>query len=203
MKLLHVDSSVLGGDSVSRQLSRDVVEQWERRHPSVETVYRDLAARPPAPLSGETMAARRTKGELTPVQRAERATDEELVREFLGADVIVIGAPMYNFTIPSQLKAWLDRILIAGRTFSYTENGPIGLAGGRKVVIVSTRGGIYSQGPANAMDHQEAYLRSVFGFIGIDEVTVIRAEGVDYGPEQRAKAIEQARRELRDLLQAA
>lgn len=203
MKLLHIDSSVLGGHSVSRQLSRDVVEQWESGHPGVEIAYRDLAVRPPEPLSADTVAARSAQGELTPAQQAERATDEELVQEFLGADVIVIGAPMYNFTVPSQLKAWLDRILIAGRTFRYTESGPVGLAGGRKVVVVSTRGGVYSQGPANAMDHQEAYLRSVFGFIGIDNVTVIRAEGVNYGPEQRAKAIEQAQQELRSVLRAA
>lgn len=201
MRLLHIDSSVSGENSVSRQLTRDVVAEWEKREPEFELTYRDLAARPPVPLSADTVVARqRPIQELDSAQRAERALDEELVSEFLAADVIIIGAPMYNFSVPSQLKAWIDRILIAGRTFRYGANGPEGLAGSdKRVIVVSTRGGIYSSAPASAMDHQEAYLRAAFGFIGVTDVTVIRAEGVNMGPEARMQAIASARQELRSL----
>jgi FMN-dependent NADH-azoreductase len=133
MKILHIDSSVLGENSVSRQLTRDVVTEWESRYPDLELTYRDLAARPPLHLSGDTVKARQLPvHELDAAQRGERALDEELVSEFLAADVIVIGAPMYNFSVPSQLKAWIDRILIAGRTFRYGPKGPQGLAGRNK-----------------------------------------------------------------------
>jgi FMN-dependent NADH-azoreductase len=205
MKLLHIDSSVLGQHSVSRQLTRDVVAEWEARQPDLELTYRDLAGRPPAPLSAETVAARQRPIEsLTPAQRAERALDEELLSEFQAADVVVIGAPMYNFSIPAQLKAWIDRILVAGRTFRYGPNGPEGLVtDGKRVIVVSTRGGIYSSTPASGLDHQEAYLRTVFGFIGVTDVTIVRAEGVNLGAEVRTQAVAAAREELRVLGQAA
>lgn len=205
MKLLHIDSSVLGQNSVSRQLTRDVVAEWEVRQPDIELTYRDLAARPPEPLSAETVAARQQPVEaLTAAQRGERALDEELVSEFLAADVVVVGAPMYNFSIPAQLKAWIDRILIAGRTFRYGPNGPEGLvAGDKRVIVVSTRGGIYSAMPASGLDHQEAYLRTAFGFIGVTDVTIVRAEGVNLGAETRMQAVAAARQELRLLGRAA
>lgn len=205
MKILHIDSSVLGENSVSRQLTRDVVTEWEKQYPDLELTYRDLAARPPQHLSADTVKARQLPvHELDAVQRGERALDEELVGEFLAADVIVIGAPMYNLSVPSQLKAWIDRILIAGRTFRYGPNGPEGLAGrDKKVIVVSTRGGIYSEAPASAMDYQEAYLRAAFGFIGVADVTIIRAEGVSMGPEARMRAVAFARQELRSLTQDA
>lgn len=205
MKILHIDSSVLGENSVSRQLTRDVVTEWESRYPDLELTYRDLAARPPLHLSGDTVKARQLPvHELDAAQRGERALDEELVSEFLAADVIVIGAPMYNFSVPSQLKAWIDRILIAGRTFRYGPKGPQGLAGrNKKVIVVSTRGGIYSEAPASAMDHQEAYLRAAFGFIGVTDVTIIRAEGVNMGPEARMRAVASARQALRSLARDA
>lgn len=199
MKLLHIDSSVLGQNSVSRQLTRDVVAEWEARQPDIELTYRDLAARPPAPLSAETVAARQQSvATLTPQQRIERALDEELLTEFLAADVVVIGAPMYNFSIPAQLKAWVDRIVVAGRTFRYGPNGPEGLVtDAKRVIVVSTRGGIYSSMPASGLDHQEAYLRTVFGFIGVTDVTIARAEGVNLGAEARMQAVAAARQELR------
>lgn len=205
MKILHIDSSVLGEHSVSRQLTRDVVAEWEKRHPDLELTYRDLAAFPPSHLSADTVAARQLPvQELNAAQRGERAIDEELVSEFLAADVIVIGAPMYNFSVPSQLKAWIDHVLIAGRTFRYGANGPEGLAGpNKRVIVVSTRGGIYSEAPASAMDHQEAYLRAVFGFVGITDVTIIRAEGVNLGAEARMQAVTAARQELRTLVRDA
>lgn len=201
MKLLHIDSSVTGPASVSRQLTRAVVEQWRRAHPAVDVIYRDLAEAAPAHLSAERLGAAAVPAERRSAeQRAEAVHAEQLLAEFLAADVVVLGAPMYNFTIPSQLKAWLDRVLVAGRTFKYTEHGPVGLAGGKKLVIVSTRGGVYAAGsPAQAMDHQEAYLKTAFGFIGIDDVTVVRAEGVSV-QALRDEALAAAERQVRGLL---
>lgn len=204
MKLLHIDSSILGEASVTRRIGRDVVGQWRQRNPGSEVIYRDLAVNPPGHLSAELLGARQTAPEsFTPEQRAEAALGETLLVEFLAADVIVIGAPMYNFSIPSQLKAWLDRVLVAGRTFRYTENGPVGLAGGKQVVIVSSRGGVYSEGPAQAMDHQESYLKAALGLAGITDVSVIRAEAVNMGAERREQAIAAALEQVRGLSKKA
>lgn len=204
MNLLHIDSSVTGDNSVSRQLTGAVVEAWRRAYPQMQVVYRDLATDAPEHLSAERLDARfAAPGEHSPVQREEQALGEAVLDEFLGADVIVLGAPMYNFSIPSQLKAWLDRILVAGRTFRYTEAGPVGLAGGRRVVIASARGGVYSEAaPARVMDHQEAYLEAAMGFIGITDVAVIRAEGVNL-PDGRERAIASAHDRIRALVRAA
>lgn len=187
MNLLHVDSSALGTHSVSRDLSRAVVESLKRAHPGAKLTYRDLAANPlphwaPAPDAANP---------------AERSGSEAL-EEFLAADVVVVGAPMYNFSIPSTLKAWIDRLAIAGKTFRYSAAGPEGLAGGKRVIIASSRGGIYSEGPAEAMDFQEDYLRKVFGFFGITDIEVVRAEGVNLGPEQKAKAVAGALASIRE-----
>ncbi len=204
MKLLHIDSSILGETSVTRQIGRDVVEQWRQRRPGLEVIYRDLAVNPPGHLSAELLGARQAlPASLTPAQRAEVALGESLLAEFLAADVIVLGAPMYNFSIPTQLKAWLDRVLVAGRTFRYTENGPVGLAGGKQVVIVSSRGGVYSEGPAQAMDHQESYLKAALGLAGITDVSVIRAEAVNMGAERRAQSIAAALDQVRGLSKKA
>lgn len=187
MNLLHVDSSALGTHSVSRELSRAVLESIKRAHPGAKLTYRDLAANPlphwaPAPDAPNP---------------AERGGSEAL-DEFLAADVVVVGAPMYNFSIPSTLKAWIDRLAIAGKTFRYTAAGPEGLAGGKRVIIASSRGGIYSEGPAEAMDFQEDYLRKVFGFFGVTDIEVVRAEGVNLGPEQKAQAVANALESIRD-----
>ena len=121
-------------------------------------------------------------------------------RQLSAANIVVVGAPMYNFGIPSQLKAWIDRLAIAGKTFRYTEAGPVGLAGGKKVLIASSRGGFYGAGtPAAFLDHQETYLRGVFGFFGITDVAFIRAEGVAIGPEQRAEAVRTAEAQISAL----
>jgi len=204
MKLLHIDSSVLGTHSVTRQLGQEVVDQWRLRHPGIEVTHRDLAVNAPGHLSAEILGARQVApGQRSPAQQAELALGEELLAEFLAADVIVLGAPMYNFSIPSQLKAWLDRVLVAGRTFKYTENGPVGLAGGKQVVIVSARGGVYSEGPAQVMDHQESYLKAALGLAGVTDVSVIRAEGVNLGPERREQAIAAALDQARALARKA
>ncbi len=195
MKILHIDSSALGEMSVSREVTAATVYQLQETHPTASVIYRDLAATPPAHLGGELLAALRPQeGYVAPESlHAELALTEAMLCEFLAADVVVIGAPMYNFSVPTQLKAWIDRIAQAGRTFRYTAQGPEGLAGGKKVVIVSSRGGMYA-GTAfeAAMDHQEAFLRAVMGFFGITDIAVIRAEGIAMGADARALALDKA-----------
>jgi len=190
MKLLHIDSSILGDNSVSRQLSAALVEAVAQKHPGLSVTHRDVAAQPIAHLSGEILGAAFTsEADWNPVQRAERALTDSLINEFMAADVVVIAAPMYNFSIPSQLKSWIDRIAAAGRTFKYTDTGPVGLAGGKKVLIASSRGGVYSNDQGRAMDFQEDYLRTVMGFVGITDIEVVRAEAVNMGDDKRATAI--------------
>jgi FMN-dependent NADH-azoreductase len=173
MQLLHLDSSIQGDGSVSRLLSAAVVDRYRERH-AVDVRYRDLAADP-----------------LPHITLPRFGTDaaDAVLAEFLAADVIVLGAPMYNFGIASQLKAWFDHILVAGKTFRYGAGGVEGLVKAKKVVVVVSRGGIYSEGPAKAAEHAEAHLRAMLAFIGIDQPHVIVAEGVALGSEQRDAAI--------------
>lgn len=200
MKLLHLDSSILGQNSVSRQLTAAVVEAVRAKHADVQTSYRDLATQPIAHLSGEIIGANFTaEADWTETQRSESALSNALIEEFLATDVLVIGAPMYNFSIPSQLKSWIDRVAAAGRTFKYGANGPEGLAGGKKVVIVSSRGGVYSTEQGQLMDFQEDYLRTVLGFLGITDIAFIRAEAVNMGEDKRATAIHAAKEAIAKL----
>ena len=199
LKLLHIDSSINGQNSVSRALTAKIVAAWQDAHPGTEVQYLDLAVNAPGHFTMDAMCPRtgQTEG-LTPTQIAENAVSEQLVSQFLAADVVVIGAPFYNFGIPSQLKAWIDRIAPPGRTFRYTANGPEGLAGGKKVIVASSRGGVYStSAQGQAMEHQESYLQTVMGFFGITDVQFVRAEGVAMG--EAAK--EQAMRQAQDTLQ--
>ena len=198
MKILQIDSSPLGDASVSRQLTKATVDAWRTRYPQAELAYRDLVANAPEHLTAERLAVIKfgKDAELTPVQAEERALIDAIVEEFLSADVVVIGAPMYNFSVPTQLKAWIDRLAQAGRTFRYSETGPVGLAGGRKVIIASSRGGIYTAG-LEALDHQEGYLRSVLGFIGVTDIDFVRAEGLGYGPEHRDRAVAEAHQQAK------
>jgi len=195
MKLLHIDSSALGGNSVSRQLTQRIVAQWRALHPQTEVEYLDLAANAPGHLSADSLGFRLGPNAQGPSaeQRRENELSEQLVSQFLAADVVVVGAPMYNFSVPSQLKAWIDRIAQAGRTFTYTESGPKGLAGGKTVIVASSRGGVYSSDPVLAgLDHQESYLKTVFGFFGITDVRFVRAEGVAMGDAAKAEALSAA-----------
>lgn len=194
MKLLHIDSSPLGTASVSRQLTREIVDRWVARHPGTVVEHLDLAVEAPSHLGGDSLGFRLgiDAAGLTEAQRHENRVSEQLVSQLLAADVVVVGAPMYNFGVPSQLKAWVDRIAQAGRTFRYTASGPEGLAGGKTVIVASTRGGRYGDGP----DHQEGYLRQVFGFIGITDVRIVRAEGLNMGDEPRAQALAAARQAI-------
>ncbi|MFC5581322.1 FMN-dependent NADH-azoreductase [Rhodanobacter terrae] len=193
MKLLHIDSSALGGYSVSRQLTADIVAELQRNTPATTVQYHDLAAQPlphwtPATDAGDPSAV----------------LGNQMLEEFLAADVVVIGAPMYNFAISSQLKAWIDRILVAGKTFRYTTNGPEGLAGGKRVIIASSRGGFYGKDTAAAaMDFQEPYLRAALAFIGISNVEFVRAEGIAVGDEQKVQALKSARSTIDTLIAKA
>lgn len=187
MKLLHIDSSITGDNSVSRQLSASIVAALTASDPSVAVTRRDLAA---APLGHFDLGALPGDGNAAAIE------SEAVLTEFLAADTVVIGAPMYNFTLPTQLKSWIDRILVAGRTFRYTATGPEGLAGGKRVIIAVSRGSVYEAGtPIAALEHLETYLTGVFGFIGITPEFVV-AEGIAIGPDHRAAAIEAADRTI-------
>lgn len=182
MIILHVDSSIGGAESITRQISLAVVDRLRELNPHAGVARRDLADKP-----------------LGHIELADLA-DSTVVDEFLGADVVVIGAPMYNFSVSSSLKAWLDRVAIVGKTFRYEDGaGPIGMSGGRRVIIASSRGGLYGPGtPLAAFDHQEAYLRHFFAFLGITDVEVLTAEGVAY-PPQREAAVARAIEAAKDL----
>jgi FMN-dependent NADH-azoreductase len=193
MKLLHIDSSVLGSHSVSRLLSAAIVDRLSRATPGLHLTYRDLTSSPLGHLSGPHLAA--AQGAPAPDATLQRdiATGQAVLDEFLAADVVVVGAPMYNFTIPSQLKAWIDRILVAGKTFKYGPQGAEGLAGNKRVIVAISRGGFYGPGtPAAALEHLESYLRGVFGFIGVRNLEFISADGIQTGPAQREKALADA-----------
>ncbi len=177
MKLLHLDSSALSGNSVTRELTAAIVARWQDKLPQLQVEYRNLDSNPLPHLTARSLAQ---------VDSAEAADAARTMEQFLAADVLVIGAPMYNFSIPSTLKAWIDRVAVAGKTFRYTEKGPEGLAGGKRVIIASGRGGIHTNAPT---DFQEAYLRQVFGFLGVTDIEFVRAEGVAYSPQHRSDAI--------------
>ena len=198
MKLLHVDSSILGSYSVSRQLSAEIVAEWRKNRPDTTVEYLDLAVNAPNHFGADAIAIKGVaQPEPTEAQRAENALSEKLVSQFLAADVIVIGAPFYNFSIPTQLKAWIDRLAQPGRTFTYTEKGPTGLATGKTVIVASTRGGAYSTSEGGqAMEHQESYLKVVFGFFGITDVRIVRAEGLSMGEAPKAAALSAARADM-------
>jgi len=189
-KLLHIDSSVLGPHSVSRQVSAAIVDRLRQTNPSLDITYRDLSATPLSHLSGAHLAAAQGAASADAGLAQDMAASQAVLAEFLAADTIVLGAPMYNFTIPSQLKAWIDRIVVAGKTFKYNAQGPQGLAGHKRVIVAISRGGFYGAGtPAAALEHLETYLRGIFGFIGVTNLEFILAEGIQVGPEHREKAL--------------
>ena len=205
MQLLHIDSSVLGDASVTRQLSASTVSAWRAAHPGTEVQYLDLATEAPAHFGADALGYKLgvADASLTDAQRRENIVTDRLVQQFLDADVVVVGAPLYNFSIPTQLKAWIDRLAVPGRTFRYTEKGPEGLAKGKTVIVVSGRGGIYSTSPqGQALEHQESYLQTVFGFFGITDVRFVRAEGVAMGPDARAQALRQGEADIATVLLA-
>lgn len=185
MNILHLDSSITGENSASRALTAAVVRELTDADPAARVTYRDLVA---DPLDHLTLPGFGT------------AASQAALAEFQAADVIVIGAAMYNFTVPTQLKAWFDRVLIAGQTFRYTENGPVGLAGDKQVIVVLARGGLYGEGaPQRAIEHAERYIADVLAFIGITEPRFVIAEGLALGDDARAAALEAALGTVREI----
>jgi FMN-dependent NADH-azoreductase len=197
--ILVIDSAVSGEASVSKALVREAVEALTAQGPA-RVIYRDLGQAPVPHLTETTLAG--VRGEpATESEQATRALSDELIAELRAADTVVIGAPMYNFSIPTALRSWFDHVLRAGETFSYSEAGPQGLLGGKRVIVVESRGGLYSEGPAQVYDFQEPYLRHLLGFMGLEDVTFVHAEKIGFGPEARAQAIQSASTALRDLAQ--
>lgn len=185
MKILHIDTSISGAASISRQLSQAAVNRLLEHNPGSCVNYLDLVSHPLPHLTD-------THGD------AHSGTTA--LEDFLEADVIVVGVAFYNFTIPSQLKAWIDRIVIAGRTFRYGDQGAEGLAGGRKVVLTIARGGHYRAGPSlHPSEHAESYLRSIFNFIGVRDLEVVAADGVSMGEEARILATNTALASISEL----
>ncbi|KXF75435.1 FMN-dependent NADH-azoreductase [Paramesorhizobium deserti] len=194
MSKVHVlTSSVLGDASVSNQLVDETVSHLRSQDPGIEVTTRDLGGNPVPHLTVDSATAIRGAEPANAEQATAQKLSDELIAELKAADIIVIGAPMYNFGMASTLKAWFDYVLRAGVTFRYTEAGPEGLVTGKRAIVVLTRGGLYSEGPAQIMDSQEPHLRNLLGFIGITDVTFVRAEKLAFGPEVRAEAIEAAR----------
>lgn len=196
--LLVINSSVSGANSVSRALVEHAVAEIVRSHPDVRIIYRDVGQAPIPHLTAETVAGVRGTPQTESEQRARRLSDE-LIAELRAADTIVIGVPMYNFGVPTGLRAWFDHVLRAGETFAYSEAGPQGLLSGKRVIIVESRGGLYSEGPAKVVDFQEPYLRQLFGFIGVTDVTFIHAEKIGFGAQARDAAIATAKMQLTAL----
>jgi FMN-dependent NADH-azoreductase len=202
MKLLHLDSSITGQFSVSRILTAKIVAAQLARHPGMEVISRDLANDPAMHLSPAHLAVFQGGPVQSEALGKDLALGGQYIEELFSSDVLVIGAPMYNFSIPTQLKSWIDRIVVAGKTFRYTARGPEGLLpAGKKVFIASSSGGIYSgESPAKTLEHNESYLKGVLAHIGLQDVTVIRAEGIGLGADARQSAIEGARRAIDELI---
>ncbi len=204
MNILHVDSSITGDQSVSRRLSAAILARFRALDPAAAVTYRYVVADPLPDFSGAIAFARSQPADARPAAiRADVERLDRVVAEVLAADVVVVGAPMYNFGLPSQLKHWLDALAVAGTTFRYGPNGAEGLLGGRRLVIASARGGVYGAGTARAaFDHQETHLASFFAFLGITDVETIRAEGTMMGPDVKTRAIDGALRDAAELTAA-
>jgi FMN-dependent NADH-azoreductase len=199
MNILVVSSSANGDASVSNGLVTRFVDSVRAANPAAHVVLRDVGANPLPHLTGETVAA--IKGEpATPAELKARELSDSLISELQGADVIVIASPMYNFGMSSTLKSWFDHVLRAGVTFRYTAEGqPEGLLAGRKVIVIESRAGFYSEGPGGALDGQEPHIRTLLGFVGLDDVTWVRAEKLAFGPEAAFAAIAEATEVLETL----
>lgn len=204
MNILHLDSGLFAGQSLSRALAAKLVQRLQAVHPGSTLVYRDLAQQAPAHLDATILlASGKAEAERSASEQEQVRLTQTLLDELVAADVIVIGAPMYNFGMPSTLKAWFDHVLRAGITFRYSEAGPEGLLKGKRAIVVESRGGLYSEGPAQAMDSQEPHLRTLLRFMGITDVEFVRAEKLGFGPEAREHAIVAARAELDRIVREA
>ncbi|HEU6441064.1 MAG TPA: FMN-dependent NADH-azoreductase [Microvirga sp.] len=201
--ILVIASSVLGVSSVSNQLIEETVTRLRSQDPQLRFVFRNLIRSPVPHLDEDAVTALRGAEPTSHAQLAALTLSNDLIAELQAADTIVIGAPMYNFGIPSALKAWFDYVLRAGITFRYSETGPEGLLTGKRAIVIASRGGLYSEGPAQVMDSQEPHLRNLLGFMGITDVTFIRAERLAFGPEAREQAIDAARRQIGETIRDA
>ncbi|BBP78657.1 FMN-dependent NADH-azoreductase [Pseudomonas gingeri NCPPB 3146 = LMG 5327] len=196
-RVLIIESSARQQDSVSRQLTQQFISQWQAAHPTDQISVRDLAKSPVPHLDGNLLG-----GWMKPVEQRNEIEQASLERsnlltdELLAADVLVLAAPMYNFAIPSTLKAWLDHVLRAGVTFKYTETGPQGLLTGKQAYVLTARGGLYAGG---TNDHQEPYLRQVLAFVGIHDVSFIHAEGLNMGGDFQEKGLNQAKARIAQI----
>ena len=200
MNILHIDSSASdSAESHSRRLSAELVEKLKAANPGASVVYRDVAVDRLPHIDMTILQAWVPEGEKDESLTATATRSKALVDELKAADVVVIGSPMYNFSLPSTLKSWIDHIAIAGQTFQYTPEGPRGLLTGKGYLALSS-GGVYSQGPIAAAEHLATYLTAVLGFLGISDIEVVRAEGVAYGPEQDKAAMTSARERIATLV---
>jgi FMN-dependent NADH-azoreductase len=201
--LLLVTSSLFGDASQTRQIAHEYVDTWLRNHPGARVIRRELTPDTMPHLTQATLGSVMTAADKRTPEQAQLATfADSLIEEIEAADTIVLGAPMYNFTIPTTLKAWIDHVARAGRTFRYGANGPEGLLKGKKVIVVTGRGGVYSgESPARALDFQEPYLRAVLGFIGITDVSFVHVEGLNLGAESADSGRARARQAIAALVQ--
>jgi FMN-dependent NADH-azoreductase len=200
-KVLVLTSSALGAASVSNQLVQDAITQLVLQDLHLRVIARDLGGNPIPHLTKDSANALRGAEPANAAQAVARSLSDELIAELKAAETLVIGAPMYNFGIASTLKTWFDYVLRAGITFKYSESGPVGLLEGKRAIVIETRGGLYSEGPAQAMDSQEPHLRNLLSFMGITNVKFFRAEKLAFGPEAREKAINAARAQLAEVIQ--
>lgn len=199
--ILHINSSARTAGSMSRDVTAQFITRLQAADPAAIVVKRDVANTPLPHLTGEVIGAFFTPtAERNAQQIADASLSDTLVAELKAADVIVIGAPMYNFSVTSSLKAWIDHVARAGETFQYTDKGPVGLLTGKKVTVFTARGGVYTSGPGQAMDFHETYLRAVLGFMGLDDITFVHSEGLAMGDEAVTKALAQTRRTIEELV---
>ncbi|QQN73843.1 FMN-dependent NADH-azoreductase [Croceicoccus sp. YJ47] len=198
MQILRIDSSTNGASSVSRELTQAMLDHFKEKHPDANIIERDLGTMPLAHLNPVTTGAiRLPQDQHTDDMAAAFGPEREVLDEFLASDIVIVGAPLYNFTIPSALKSWIDRLGVAGVTFKYDENGPVGLAGGRRVIVASAQGGQY--GDEGATEHQESLLKTFFGFIGIDDLEIVRVDKVGFGEDVREAGIKAAKEQIAKL----
>ena len=202
--ILHIDSSVRSSGSISRQLTSEFVQKLQAAHAGAKVIERDLAKNPIPHLSEQMMGAYFTPADQRTEEQARTVTlSDDLVTELMAADIVVVGAPMYNFSISSTLKAWIDHVARVGVTFNYNEQGqPVGLVQGKKFYVFTSRGGVYSSGPAKVLDFHETYLRGVLGFLGITDVTFVHTEGMAMGQEAVNAALANSRSAMDALIAA-
>jgi FMN-dependent NADH-azoreductase len=201
MNLLHIDSSPRLEHSVTRRLGDAIASAWQKAHPEGTITRRDVAAQPIAHLEGALLNCLKYNAAPEDDEKLvlELGLTNALIDEFMAADAVIVGAPMFNLSIPSQLKAWIDRLCVPGRTFRYSATGPVGLVADKPIYIASSRGGIYSSPEKIGKDQQEPYLKSILALLGVRSIMIVRAEGVDISPAFRKRAIDDAMQQIQGL----